>query len=73
MFVAGLEIDLQEFKKNRNRSLGVRHFSRFCCPCLAGMTLGRLFGYDWVASVLIRFAVGLSYPAGLPHCVCGWG
>lgn len=65
MFVAGLEIDLQEFKKNRNRSLGFGILT-FLLPLLAGMTLGRLFGYDWVASVLIGSLLAshtlLAYP-----------
>jgi Kef-type K+ transport system membrane component KefB/nucleotide-binding universal stress UspA family protein len=65
MFVAGLEIDLQEFKKNRDRSLGFGTLT-FLLPLLAGMTLGRLFGYDWVASVLIGSLLAshtlLAYP-----------
>jgi len=65
MFVAGLEIDLQEFKKNRNRSLGFGTLT-FLLPLIAGMSLGRLFGYDWVASILIGSLLSshtlLAYP-----------
>jgi Kef-type K+ transport system membrane component KefB/nucleotide-binding universal stress UspA family protein len=65
MFVAGLEIDLQEFKKNRNRSLGFGILT-FLLPLVAGMSLGRLFGYDWVASILIGSLLSshtlLAYP-----------
>ncbi len=65
MFVAGLEIDLQEFKKNRNRSLGFGILT-FLIPLVAGMTLGRLFDYGWIASVLIGSLLAshtlLAYP-----------
>jgi Kef-type K+ transport system membrane component KefB/nucleotide-binding universal stress UspA family protein len=65
MFVAGLEIDMQEFRKNRNRSLGFG-FLTFLLPLLGGMALGRLFGYDWVAAVLMGSLLAshtlLAYP-----------
>ena len=72
MFVAGLEIDLQEFKKNRNRSLGFGILT-FLLPLLAGMTLGRTVWLRLGCLGIDRFAVGLSYPAGLPHCVAVGG
>lgn len=65
MFVAGLEIDLKEFKKNRNRSLGFGMLT-FAIPLAGGIALGRLFGYDWVAAVLIGSLLAshtlLAYP-----------
>jgi Kef-type K+ transport system membrane component KefB len=65
MFVAGLEIDMQEFKKNRNRSLVFGAFT-FIIPLVGGMALGRLFDYGWVSSVLLGSLLAshtlLAYP-----------
>lgn len=65
MFVAGLEIDLQEFRKNRNRSLGFG-IATFALPLATGMLIGRSFGYGWIAAVLIGSLLSshtlLSYP-----------
>lgn len=65
MFVAGLEIDLQEFRRTRNRSLGFGSLT-FLLPMAAGITLSRVFAYDWVASVLIGSLLAshtlLAYP-----------
>lgn len=65
MFAAGLEIDLVLFKKTRNRSLsfGVLTFS---IPFIAGTAVGMLFGFGWLASVLIGSLLAshtlLAYP-----------
>ncbi|WOD37689.1 cation:proton antiporter [Nodosilinea sp. E11] len=65
MFVAGLEIDLKDFKRTRNRSLGFG-FSTFAVPLTAGLLLSRAFGFDWVAAVLIGSLLAshtlLAYP-----------
>ncbi|MGF1567528.1 MAG: cation:proton antiporter [Nodosilinea sp.] len=65
MFVAGLEIDLQDFKKTRNRSLSFG-FSTFAVPLVAGIVLSRGFGFDWVAAVLVGSLLAshtlLAYP-----------
>jgi Kef-type K+ transport system membrane component KefB len=52
MFVAGLEIDLKQFRKTRNRSLGFGFFT-FIVPMVAGIAIGRMFDFGWNASVLI--------------------
>ncbi|MBE9169726.1 cation:proton antiporter [Pleurocapsales cyanobacterium LEGE 06147] len=65
MFVAGLEIDLELFRRTRNRSLGFG-FTTFAIPLTAGTIVGRLFGMDWNASVLIGSLLAshtlLAYP-----------
>lgn len=52
MFVAGLEIDLEQFRQKKNRSLGYG-FATFFLPLVAGTIIGRLFGFGWNSSVLI--------------------
>jgi Kef-type K+ transport system membrane component KefB/nucleotide-binding universal stress UspA family protein len=52
MFVAGLEIDLQEFRKTRNRSLGFG-LATFAVPLIVGTLVGRIFGFGWNPAVLI--------------------
>jgi Kef-type K+ transport system membrane component KefB/nucleotide-binding universal stress UspA family protein len=65
MFVAGLEIDLKQFRKTRDRSLGFGFFT-FIVPMLAGIAVGRIFGFGWNASVLIGSLLAshtlLAYP-----------
>jgi Kef-type K+ transport system membrane component KefB/nucleotide-binding universal stress UspA family protein len=65
MFVAGLEIDLKDFKRTRNRSLGFG-FATFALPLTAGMALSRYFGFGWVAAVLVGSLLAshtlLAYP-----------
>lgn len=52
MFVAGLEIDMAQFRQTRNRSLVFGSFT-FLVPLLMGTLVGRLFGFGWNASILI--------------------
>ncbi|GAB1538615.1 cation:proton antiporter [Scytonema sp. NUACC21] len=52
MFVAGLEVDIQQFKPIKNRSLGFG-FLTFLVPLLVGSCIGRLFGYGWNSAILI--------------------
>ncbi|PSB02257.1 cation:proton antiporter domain-containing protein [Merismopedia glauca] len=52
MFVAGLEVDLEQFRKTRNRSLTFGWFT-FIVPMIFGTIVGRLFNFDWNASILI--------------------
>lgn len=65
MFVAGLEIDLKQFRKTRNRSLGFGFFT-FIVPMVAGIAIGRIFDFGWNASVLIGSLLAshtlLAYP-----------
>lgn len=65
MFVAGLEIDLKNFKRTRNRSLGFG-FTTFAVPLIAGILLSRIFGFNWIAAVLVGSLLAshtlLAYP-----------
>ncbi|MEA5524495.1 cation:proton antiporter domain-containing protein [Nodularia spumigena] len=65
MFVAGLEIDLKQFRKTKNRSI-VFGILTFLIPLLAGIYVGRLFNFGWNASVLIGSLLAshtlLAYP-----------
>ncbi|MEH1869330.1 MAG: cation:proton antiporter [Nostoc sp.] len=65
MFVAGLEIDLEQFRKTRNRSIGFGLLT-FLVPLIAGIATGRLFNFGWNASVLIGSLLAshtlLAYP-----------
>ncbi len=65
MFVAGLEIDLEQFKKTRNRSIGFGTLT-FLVPLIAGILVGRLFNFSWNSSVLIGSLLAshtlLAYP-----------
>ena len=65
MFVAGLEIDLEQFRRTRNRSLGFG-FATFAVPLIAGILVGRVFGFGWNTSILIGSLLAshtlLAYP-----------
>jgi len=65
MFVAGLEIDLIEFKRTRNRSLSFG-LATFLVPMIVGIGVGRLFDFSWNTSVLIGSLMAshtlLAYP-----------
>ncbi len=65
MFVAGLEIDLSQFRKTRNRSL-VFGFCTFIVPIITGIIIGRWFGFGWNGSLLIGSLLAshtlLAYP-----------
>ncbi|AFZ11845.1 transporter, CPA2 family [Crinalium epipsammum PCC 9333] len=52
MFVAGLEVDIQQFRKTKHRSAGFGTFT-FIVPLIFGTIVGRIFGFDWNASILI--------------------
>lgn len=65
MFVAGLEIDLAQFRQTKNRSIVFGIFT-FIVPLLAGIFVGRLFNFGWNSSVLIGSLLAshtlLAYP-----------
>lgn len=65
MFVAGLEIDLVQFQRTRNRSLSFG-FLTFAIPMLGGIAVGLLFDFGWLAAVLIGSLLAshtlLAYP-----------
>jgi Kef-type K+ transport system membrane component KefB/nucleotide-binding universal stress UspA family protein len=52
MFVAGLEIDINQFRSSTNRALGFGSFT-FGVPLIVGTMVGRIFGFDWNAAILI--------------------
>lgn len=65
MFVAGLEIDLRDFKRTRNRSLSFG-FATFAIPLAAGILLSLAFGFGWVKAILVGSLLAshtlLAYP-----------
>ncbi|MBD2329627.1 cation:proton antiporter [Alkalinema sp. FACHB-956] len=65
MFVAGLEIDLVQFRKTRDRSIGFG-FLTFIVPLVTGIGIGQLFHFGWNASFLIGSLLAshtlLAYP-----------
>lgn len=52
MFVAGLEIDMEQFERTKHRSIGFGTFT-FLVPLIVGTIVGRIFGFGWNASFLI--------------------
>jgi Kef-type K+ transport system membrane component KefB/nucleotide-binding universal stress UspA family protein len=65
MFVAGLEIDLAEFRKTKDRSLGFG-IATFLVPLLFGTGVGLLFGMGLNASVLIGSLLASHTLLGYP-------
>ncbi|MBD1853868.1 cation:proton antiporter [Leptolyngbya sp. FACHB-711] len=65
LFVAGLEIDLEQFRATKHRSAGFG-FLTFLFPLLTGIAVGRVFGFGWNSSVLIGSLLAshtlLAYP-----------
>lgn len=52
MFVSGLEVDMEQFRRTKNRSLVFGTFT-FLVPLIMGTIVGRVFGFGWNASILI--------------------
>lgn len=65
MFVAGLEIDLAEFRKTKNRSMGFG-VATFLLPLAMGFVIGQLFGFGLNASVLIGSLIASHTLLGYP-------
>lgn len=65
MFVAGLEIDLEQFQRVKYRAAGFGSLT-FLVPLITGTLIGRMFGFEWNASVLIGSLLAshtlLAYP-----------
>ena len=74
MFFVGFEIDLEQFKKSRNRSLAFGTLT-FLLPLTGGVLLGRATGNNWNGALLIGSVIAshtlLAFPivlrAGLGH------
>jgi Kef-type K+ transport system membrane component KefB/mannitol/fructose-specific phosphotransferase system IIA component (Ntr-type) len=66
VFVAGLELDLQLFRRYRNRSIAFGSVSFFWPALLALALMPTLFGFDLGATLLVAAIVGshtlLAYP-----------
>ena len=65
MFVAGLEIDLEDFRKNKNRSLGFG-IATFLIPLIFGAMVGRFFGFGWNPAILIGSLLASHTLLGFP-------
>ncbi|KKJ01001.1 cation:proton antiporter domain-containing protein [Prochlorothrix hollandica] len=65
MFVAGLEIDLAEFRKTQNRSLGFGA-ATFFIPLIFGTIMGRSFNFGWNGSILIGSLLASHTLLGFP-------
>ncbi|TFI53935.1 sodium:proton antiporter [Mastigocladus laminosus UU774] len=65
MFVAGLEFDLEKFRRQKIQAFSFGSLT-FSIPLVLGVFLGRSFGYGWNVSVLIGSIVSsytlLAYP-----------
>ncbi len=65
MFFAGLEVDVQQFQRTRNRSL-VFGLATFSLPLLAGFAVGMAFGYGWIGALLIGSLLASHTLLGFP-------
>ena len=65
LFIAGLEIDLAEFARIRQRSLRFGLLT-FALPMAGGLLLGLGFGYSLLSSVLIGSILSSHTPLGYP-------
>ena len=65
MFVAGLEIDLEEFRRTKNRSFTFG-FTTFILPLITGTGIGLLFGFGLNASILIGSLLASHTLLGYP-------
>ncbi len=65
MFVAGLEVDLEQFRRQKSRSIGFGSFT-FFIPLAFGTLIGHIFGFSGNASILIGSLLAsytlLAYP-----------
>jgi Kef-type K+ transport system membrane component KefB/nucleotide-binding universal stress UspA family protein len=52
LFVAGLEVDLEKFRRRKSRALGFASLT-FCVPLVMGTLVGLILGYGWNTSILI--------------------
>jgi Kef-type K+ transport system membrane component KefB len=52
MFFVGLEIDMQQFREHRGKSL-VFGLATFSLPLATGVAVGLVFGYSTLSAILI--------------------
>lgn len=65
MFVAGLEIDLNEFRKAKGKALGFG-VTTFLFPILTGIAIGSWFGYGLNAAILMGSLMASHTLLGYP-------
>lgn len=65
MFVAGLEIDLNEFRKAKGKAIGFGMLT-FVLPILTGIIIGSIFGYGINAAVLMGSLMASHTLLGYP-------
>lgn len=65
MFVAGMEIDLEEFRKKKNRSLAFG-LATFLIPLIFGTVVGQMFGFGLNSSILIGSLIASHTLLGYP-------
>ncbi|MEN9201934.1 MAG: cation:proton antiporter [Thermostichus sp. DG_1_6_bins_120] len=65
LFVAGLEIDLDQFRQTRSRSATFGFFT-FAIPLVVGTLIGRAFGFGWNAAILLGSLFASHTPLGYP-------
>jgi len=65
MLVAGLEIEIKQFRSHKNRFLGFGSLT-FAVPLMVGILIGHLFGFNWNQAILIGSVLAshtiLAYP-----------
>ncbi len=65
IFISGLEMDIDEFKKNRNRSI-VFGLLSFIFPLIIGIGIGLTLGYSIAASILLGSILSSHTLLGYP-------
>lgn len=65
MFVAGLEVDMREFRKTKDRSLGFG-MATFLIPLIFGTLVGQAFGMGFNASILVGSLLASHTLLGYP-------
>ncbi|NBD32937.1 MAG: universal stress protein [Cyanobacteria bacterium] len=65
MFVAGLEIDLEEFRKKKNRAIAFG-LATFIFPLIFGFGIAQGFDFGWNASILIGSLIASHTLLGFP-------
>jgi Kef-type K+ transport system membrane component KefB len=65
MFFAGLEIDLAQFRRTGRRSLAFG-LATFALPLASGAAVGLVFGYGWLAALLIGSLLASHTLLGYP-------
>jgi Kef-type K+ transport system membrane component KefB len=65
MFFAGLEIDVQQFQRTRNRSI-IFGLATFLLPLITGFAIGMSFDYGWIGALLIGSLLASHTLLGFP-------